>query len=136
MTTTCTRCLGAGSIITHDADSDQWPRITCPRCWGKLAPAPTQMSFVAGDTATVPTLPINPLPTLGLVHYDQDAQEWYARDSDGVTFWGDQRSEVASLFSEAMYQLRENARKSGITLAEECRMRSEAAQAQHDRADR
>ncbi len=35
MTASCTRCHGAGSIVTHDADSDQWPRITCPRCWGE-----------------------------------------------------------------------------------------------------
>lgn len=55
MTVPCTRCHGAGSIITHDADSDQWPRITCPRCWGLLAPE--QASFVISDTATVDTRP-------------------------------------------------------------------------------
>ena len=42
MTAPCTRCHGAGSIVTHDADSDQWPRITCPRCWGEPMAQPTR----------------------------------------------------------------------------------------------
>lgn len=38
----CTRCHGAGCVVTHDYDSDTWLTITCPRCWGQPMPQPVQ----------------------------------------------------------------------------------------------
>lgn len=84
-----------------------------------------QLSFIVDETPAV--LTVSPLPTLGPALWSEDCQEWQARDSDGVLFTGDNPWRVRVAFMEERANIRENARKSGIPLEEECQQRHDAA---------
>jgi hypothetical protein len=56
---------------------------------------------------------------LGEVQYDPLAQEYHAKDSDGVTYWGDDPAQVAEQWAGDMRCMAEHASKCGDTVQDQ-----------------